>query len=77
VPEGSAEIRVWIMYKDRRYPGLLETWNERGGVLRGWVSYALPVNGYAGGWYAMADIRTDEGDFPNEDGCSWADAAHP
>ena len=75
VSEGATELRVWIQYKERWYPGLLETWNERDGTLRGWVSYAAPVNGWEGGWYAMTEVRSDDGDSPNNDGRTWSDVA--
>lgn len=64
-----AEDRVWIQYKDRWYPGILETWNRREGVLRYWVTYAVPVNGWPGGWYET--VLGDDGDDPNSQGQDW------
>lgn len=61
--------RVWIQYKDRWYPGALETWIHHDGVLRCWVSYAVPVNGWPGGWYTSP--LGDEGDDPNDEDQDW------
>ncbi len=56
------QCQVWINYKDRWYPGILETWNRRNGALRYWITYAVPVNGWPGGWYEAA--LSDESDDP-------------
>jgi hypothetical protein len=65
--------RVWIQYKNRWYPGVVETWNthNRDGVLRCWVTYAVPVNGWPGGWYES--VLGDVGDDPNDEGRDWMD----
>ena len=61
--------KVWIKYKDRWYPGILETWNRRNGSLRMWITYAVPVNGWPGGWYDS--VLSDEGDDPNDEDRGW------
>jgi hypothetical protein len=73
VGECQDEMKVWISYRDRWYPGILDTWNTRDGVFRGWVTYSVPVNGWPGGWYDMSAIRTDDGSAGNDDGRTWDD----
>lgn len=67
--DAPATDRVWIKHKDRWYPGVVETWNRRDGVLRCWVTYAVPVNGWPGGWYESP--LGDEGEDPNDEGQGW------
>jgi len=63
--------RVWVEERGRWYPSILETWNTRDGVLRFWVSYAVPVNGWHGGWYDNV-LTVDEDEDPNEEGQTWS-----
>lgn len=70
--EVPAADRVWVEERGRWYPGVLETWNTRHGVLRSWVSYAVPVNGWPGGWYEVQNLLSvPEGEDPNDEGKSW------
>jgi hypothetical protein len=69
VSEAADHDKVWVEYGGRWYPGVLETWDRRDGVLRCWVSYAVPVNGWPGGWYA--DVLADAGHDPNGEGIAW------
>ncbi|WP_154402274.1 hypothetical protein [Ornithinimicrobium cavernae] len=68
--ETPAADRVWVKERDRWYPGILETWNTRNGVRRFWVSYAVPVNGWPGGWYEQM-LALGEGEDPNGEGKTW------
>jgi hypothetical protein len=70
---GQSDLRVWVQYRERWYPGTLTSWNTRDGVLRGWVTYAVPVNGWPGGWYAMDEVEADDGHARNDDGLTWHD----
>lgn len=63
---------VWVAERGRWYPGVLETWNTRDGVLRAWVSYSVPINGWPGGWYQVQDVLSvPEEEDPNDEGKSW------
>lgn len=64
--------RVWVEDRGCWYPGVLETWNTRDGALRAWVSYAVPINGWPGGWYKVQDVLiVPEDEDPNDEGKSW------
>lgn len=68
----SATDRVWVEDRGRWYPGVLETWNTRDRVIRAWVSYAVPINGWAGGWYEVQELLiVPEDEDPNDEGKSW------
>lgn len=67
-----ATDRVWVEERGRWYPGVLETWDTRDRVLRAWVSYAVPINGWPGGWYKVQDVLSvPEDEDPNDEGKSW------
>lgn len=68
--ETPASDRVWVEERQRWYPAVLETWNTRNGVQRYWVSYAVPVNGWPGGWYERV-LALAEDEDPNGEGKTW------
>ena len=68
--ETPVSDRVWVEERGRWYPGILETWNTRDRTLRFWVSYAVPVNGWHGGWYEHL-LSVEEDEDPNGEDRSW------
>ncbi|MFC5179425.1 hypothetical protein [Nocardioides taihuensis] len=69
--EVADQDKVWVRYKDRWYPGVLETWNREKGALRCWVSYAVPINGWPGGWYQFGEVLHDLDGDPNDEAQGW------